>query len=64
MIANSKDYKKGKMNSTNESSQEYPTLSDSEKERVLKEYAAILKEEEEFRAYLKAKKDRQAQSDS
>ena len=52
------------MNSTNESSQEYPTLSDSEKERVLKEYAAILKEEEEFRAYLKAKKDRQAQSDS
>ena len=52
------------MNSTNESSQEYPTLSDLEKERVLKEYAAILKEEEESRAYLKAKKDKQAQSDS
>ena len=52
------------MNSTNDSSQEDLKLSDSEKDRVLNEYAAILKEEEEFRAYLKAKKYKQAQSDS
>ena len=52
------------MNSTNDSSQEYPTLSDSEKERVLNEVAESIRTEKEFRAYLKAKKDKQAQSDS
>lgn len=52
------------MNSINDSSQEYPKLSDSEKDRVLNEVAAVLKEEEEFRAYLKAKKDKQTQSNA
>jgi|GEM_PF-1324496 len=52
------------MNSTNDSSREDPKLSDSEKDRVLNEVAASIKAEEEFRAYLKAKKNKQNQSDS
>ena len=52
------------MNSTNDSSQEELKLSDSEKERVLNEVAESIRVEKEFRAYLKAKKDKQAQSDS
>jgi len=52
------------MNSTNDSSREDPKLSDSEKERVLNELAESIRVEKEFRAYLKAKKDKQAQSDS
>ena len=63
-IADSEDYKKGKMNSTNDSSREDPKLSDSEKDQVLNEVAESIKAEEEFRAYLKAKKYKQAQSDS
>jgi len=52
------------MNSTNDSSQEDLKLSDSEKDRVLNDVAASIKAEKEFLACLKAKKDKQAQSNS